>query len=156
MARSLPATLILLLLVSAPYCYATPAAAPAKQAKTTWQQLTAQQRPVLAPVAAKWDQMPERQRKKLIVVANTYPKMKPQEQARITARLTEWAKLSPQERDLARARYKQIKKLPPEKHKEVRKKWEQYRAEQKPSSQALQPADQPQPYITEDESPSSH
>lgn len=166
MARSLLATLTAVLVMTAPVCQGalttpptgptTGAVATAKEPKApTWLQLTAQQRQSLAPLADEWNQMPDRQRKKLVGVANQYPKMKPQEQQRVKERLTQWAKLSQQERELARERYKKMRKLPPEKHKEVKKKWEQYQAEKKQATQAWQPTDQTQPYVTQEGAPST-
>jgi hypothetical protein len=162
MARSFLATLIFVWTAVTPLVYAAPPnpAATAQAATPTkgptapaWQQLTPAQRGVLLPLAAEWNQMPAQQRNRLVGVANQYPKMKPKEQQRVRERLTDWAKLKPHERELARERYKKMKQLPPEKHKDVKRKWEQYQAGKKPPPQAWRPTDQPQPYVTEDATP---
>ena len=108
----------------------TPKPEPPEPKALTWQQLTPQQKQLLAELAPQWDTQSDRLRNNLVKVANKYPQMKPDEQVRVRQRITRWASLTPAQRQAARERYKQIKKQPPEKQKEVKKKWEKYQTQQ--------------------------
>ncbi len=124
----------------------------------TWQQLTPQQKQLLAELASQWDRQPDRLRINLVKVANKYPKMKPDEQARVRKRITRWASLTPEQRETARKHYQLLKKQPPEKQKEVQKKWEAYKAQQRaepPAAIAPTPGEvlPSQETAPEDESP---
>ena len=118
-------------------------AEPPEPKALTWQQLTPQQKQLLAELAPQWDQQPDRLRNNLVKVANKYPNMKPDEQLRVRHRITRWASLTPEQRQVARERYKQIKKQPPEKQKEVKKKWEKYQTQQGQPSPMIPPASTP-------------
>ncbi len=154
MVRSVLAALGLFCLALAPTCQASdkalsPKPSTTKSAKVepkapTWQQLTPQQKQLLAELATQWDQQPDRLRNSLIKVANKYPKMKPDEQQRVRRRITRWASLTPEQREIARQRYQKIKTQPPEKQKEVKQKWEKYKA-QKQSEPTAQPLLEPDP-----------
>lgn len=93
----------------------------------TWTELTAEQKGVLAPLAAEWDKMDGFRRKKWLGIAHRYQSMSPDEQARLQRRMTDWAKLTPDERKLAREKYKSLQKAPPDKKKAVKLKWQEYK-----------------------------
>ena len=116
-----------------------PVAAKPEPKAPNWQQLTAQQKQLLAELAPQWDQQTDRLRNGLIKVANKYPKMKPDEQERVRGRITRWANFTPEQRDAARAHFQNIKKQPPEKQKEVKRKWEKYKAQQQMPVSAVTP-----------------
>lgn len=93
----------------------------------SWVQLTAEQKRILAPLAADWDKMNGFRRKKWIGIAQRYPSMNADEQSRIQRRMTDWAKLTPEERKQARDKYLALQKAAPEKKESVKLKWEEYK-----------------------------
>lgn len=93
----------------------------------SWVQLTAEQKHILAPLAADWDKISGFQRKKWIGIAQRYPSMNAEEQTRIQRRMTEWAKLTPEERKQARDKYLALQKAAPEKKESVKLKWQEYK-----------------------------
>lgn len=102
-----------------------------------WNELSYEQKRILAPVFGEWDKMPSHQRKKLLGVAKGYPKKKPDEQQRIQKRLKDWSRLTPSEREQARKKYEQLKQLPPEKRQEVKQKWQKYQQLPEEKKEAL-------------------
>jgi hypothetical protein len=91
-----------------------------------WNELTAQQKSVLAPLGGDWDAMEYHRRKKWIGIALRFPDMAPDEQRRIQGQMQEWAKLSPEQRRLAREKYQAMNQLPTDKKQELKQKWEEY------------------------------
>jgi Protein of unknown function (DUF3106) len=72
-----------------------------------WVELNAQQKSVLAPLAADWDSMEAYRRKKWIG-------------------MQEWTNLTPEQRRVAREKYQTMSQLPSEKKQELKQKWEEY------------------------------
>ena len=91
----------------------------------TWQELSPQQKQILAPLGTEWDQMDDARRKKWVGIAARYPHLTLDEQTRIQGQMQEWAKLSPQQRKAVREKYKAMRKAPPEK-RSTREQWERY------------------------------
>ncbi len=95
-----------------------------------WVALSAQQKTVLAPLAADWDAMESYRRKKWLGIAQRFPTMSGEEQLRVQAQMQEWAKLTPEQRRQAREKYQSMSQLPTEKQQELRQelkqKWEEY------------------------------
>jgi len=91
-----------------------------------WNQLTYDQRKILAPLGGEWDSLRPWQREKMLDIAKDYPKMDAQKQLRVQRRLYRWSRMTPFERENARQRYQQFYALSPEKQDEVRKKWLTY------------------------------
>lgn len=92
-----------------------PSVAPAPSAITSkphWNELTEQQRSVLAPLAPSWESLESARKRKWLAVAVTYPQLGPAEQAKLQARMAEWAALSPRDRAVARLNFAETKKLP--------------------------------------------
>ena len=92
----------------------------------TWNQLTYDQRKILASLGGEWDTLRPWQREKMLDIAKDYPKMDAQKQLRVQRRLNRWSRMTPFERENARQRYQQFYALSPEKQEEVRKKWLEY------------------------------
>ncbi len=106
------------------------AGAAAQQAAPSplWQQLSAAQRDVLAPLGGDWNNLDDERRRKWLNLAARYPSMTPDEQARMRARMSYWASLSPKERVEARERYKRLQAMPPDQREALAKQWEAYEA----------------------------
>lgn len=91
-----------------------------------WNELTVQQKTVLAPLGGDWDAMEYYRRKKWIGIAVRFPAMTPDEQRRIQGQMQEWGKLTPEQRRLAREKFQTVNQLPTEKKQELKQKWEEY------------------------------
>ena len=91
-----------------------------------WSLLSAQQKAILAPLAAEWDKLDNVRRKKWLGIAERYPGMKPEEQRRMQDRMREWANLTPEQRAKVRDSYKEFSQLPSEQKQTVKQKWEAY------------------------------
>ncbi|NNM82448.1 MAG: DUF3106 domain-containing protein [Burkholderiales bacterium] len=111
------AALILGLSISFASLAAPPGRAP------QWDELSPQQRAVLAPVASQWNNFPEFQKRRLLGVAKRFPQLTPIQQKRVQSRLREWSRLTPEERSQARKNFRSLKKLPPDQRKAVKQKW---------------------------------
>jgi hypothetical protein len=112
-------------------CLSLLASLPVRAADRTnpsWNQLTAEQRRVLAPIESQWGNLDPVRKRKWIGVADRYPKLSPQEQQRLQKRMSEWAALTPEQRNAARERYREFEQLPPERRQAAREKWEQYQS----------------------------
>lgn len=115
------------------WLYLPLAGSAAQPVRPTWNELTAVQRDILAPLQADWLEFSPEQRKRWVALADRYPKLKPAEQKRVQERMSEWAKLTPKQREAARARYRALSKLSPEQRNAVIKQWtESQEAQQAP------------------------
>lgn len=99
--------------------------AAAAHAQPDWNQLTPQQRSVLAPLERDWTRVTPAQRQKWVEVANRYRSLPPDEQARIQQRMSDWSRLSPQDRARARLNFQEARQVGRE---ERQQQWEAYRA----------------------------
>ena len=109
---------------------ALPLSVSAQKAGLAWQQLTAEQQRILAPIQGEWDKLDTMRKNKWIGIAQRYPKMSPDEQARLQRRMKEWASLTPEQRQAAREKYREFEQLSPEERQAMREKWEKYRQAQ--------------------------
>lgn len=91
-----------------------------------WNELTAQQKSVLAPLGGDWDAMESYRRKKWVGIALRFPGMTPDEQRRVQGQMQEWTKLTPEQRTLAREKFQTVSQLPTEKKEALKQKWEEY------------------------------
>lgn len=91
-----------------------------------WNELTIQQKTVLAPLGSDWDALEYYRRKKWIGIAIRFPAMTPDEQRRIQGQMQEWGKLTPEQRRQAREKFQTVNQLPTEKKLELKQKWEEY------------------------------
>lgn len=106
---------------------ATPSpAAIATPPQPRWNELTVQQKTVLAPLGGDWDAMEYHHRKKWLGITVRFPNMAPDEQRRIQGQMQEWAKLTPEQRRLAREKFQAVNQLPTEKKQALKQKWEEY------------------------------
>lgn len=92
---------------------------------TEWQELSAEQKQVLQPLAPHWSRMDETGRDKWVNVANRYKELSPTDKAKVQERMSQWAKLPAQERGEARLRFQQTRQLSSDQRQE---KWAAYQA----------------------------
>lgn len=93
----------------------------------SWDQLTGDERKVLAPLGSEWDTLRPWQREKMLDIAKDYPSMDAQKQQLVQKRLNSWSRMTPYERENARKRYQQFHSLSDHKKAEVRKKWAEHK-----------------------------
>ena len=93
----------------------------------SWQQLSLEQKTILAPLSEQWNNMENLRKKKWLSIAQRYPTLKPEERTRLQERMKEWASLSPEQRAKARGTYKEFQMLPGEQKESLKQKWEIYK-----------------------------
>jgi len=91
--------------------------------KLDWNDLTAAQRQMLAPLASGWDKLKPSTRKKWIEISRHYVSMTPAEQARVQERMHDWVNLTPEQRRQVRENYARNRMLDTEQRA---KRWLQY------------------------------
>ena len=110
----------------------SPASAVIALKQPSWNELTVEQRSVLAPLSREWDTMEAHRKKKWLGIAQRFSSLTPDEKARVQQRMKEWAALSPQQRDAARDTYRAIQLAPPEQRDQIREaikqQWDEYSA----------------------------
>jgi hypothetical protein len=94
-------------------------------ADAAWQNLSAQQKTALAPLAPHWLQISASQKNKWLAISNNFDKLSPKEQATLHERMADWAALSPQQRAQARLTFNETKSLGAD---EKKTQWEAYQA----------------------------
>ena len=102
----------------------------ADRSTPAWQQLTAEQQRILAPIQGEWDSLDTLRKRKWLGIAQRYPKMSADEQQRLQLRMKEWVSLTPEQRRAARDKYREFEQLAPEDRQAMRNKWEKYKQEQ--------------------------
>lgn len=90
-----------------------------------WNQLSAAQRGVLAPLQSAWSAMDGQRKDKWVELANRYPSLAPAEQQRIQSRMADWSQLPPSQRGQARLNFQEARQVPAE---ERQARWEAYRS----------------------------
>jgi hypothetical protein len=100
-----------------------PAAASTPKHSGNWDDLSAVQQKILAPLEEDWSYLSKERRQKWIQVANLYPKMKRVDQERLQSRMNEWSKLSQKDRRIARDNYLSSLRFPAE---EKASAWQAY------------------------------
>ena len=105
-----------LALLAALACFALPVAADQHSDKPiAWQDLPADARSALAPMADRWNQLkPKQQHRLLRKVGNK----------KFKQGADRWKQLSPEERERIKQSRGRFKELPPEKRKALRQRWE--------------------------------
>lgn len=103
-----------------------------------WQELSAQQKQILAPLGPEWDQMEDARRRKWLGIAARYPHLTADEQARVQTQMGEWAKLTPQQKQAVRAKYKALQQATPAQRAAMREQWEKYQELPEEEKQRLQ------------------
>lgn len=106
------------------------ATAPANPASTiasasSWQQLTAQQKQALSPLARQWASLTPQQQSKWLAISQNFAQWPASEQATMHTRMADWVALSPQQRNQARFNFNVVQGLPKE---DKKAKWEAYQA----------------------------
>ncbi|WP_395007167.1 DUF3106 domain-containing protein [Undibacterium sp.] len=98
--------------------------APATSAnKTSWKNLSLEEKKALAPLANEWDKMDATRQKKWLGVSHKYSNMKPEEQQRVQERIKTWVKMTPEQRMSVRENFANTAKKSPE-QKSIQ--WQQY------------------------------
>ena len=92
---------------------------------STWQNLSAQQKIALAPLAPHWTQLSAAQKNKWVALSNNFDKMPAKEQATLQDRMANWAALSPNQRAQARLTFNETKSIGAD---EKKTHWEAYQA----------------------------
>jgi hypothetical protein len=100
-----------------------PAASIVPKHSGNWDDLSAVQQKILAPLEEDWSYLSKERRQKWIQVANLYPKMKRADQERLQSRMNEWSKLSQKDRRIARDNYLSSLRFPAE---EKASAWQAY------------------------------
>jgi hypothetical protein len=90
-----------------------------------WNELTAQQRQVLAPLSNDWNSIDDRGKERWLGVAGRFHKLPPEEQQRANQRMVEWSHMTPQQRTQARLNFQETRDVP---KAERQARWEQYQA----------------------------
>jgi len=103
------------------------AQAPARPAETRpgWNELSADQKRALQPLAGTWGSLSEGQKRKWIALSRNFASLPPAEQAKMHSRMTDWVALSPQQRAQARLNFGETKNLSAD---DKKAKWEAYQA----------------------------
>jgi hypothetical protein len=84
-----------------------------------WNQLNAEQRDALSPLAADWDKYDPARKKKWLEIAARYKDLSPEGQQKMHERMPDLARLTPEQRKMARENFKRAYALPPEKRREL-------------------------------------
>ena len=113
----------------------------ADRSTPAWQQLTAEQQRILAPIQGEWDSLDTLHKRKWLGIAQRYPKMSADEQQRLQRRMKEWVSLTPEQRRAARDKYREFEQLAPEDRQAMRNKWEKYKQEQAAKEAAAKAAE---------------
>ena len=128
MAEAFRAIIIGLALTIASALLPAPAHSQTIRKGPSWNELSAPDRQVLAPLAPDWNNFDLLRKNKWLAMAKRYPTRDSADQQRIHERMEGWAKLSSQERQAAREKFKGLKKLPLEKRIELSNKWIEYQS----------------------------
>jgi hypothetical protein len=95
----------------------------ASATKTSWKNLSIEEKNALAPLANEWDKMDVTRQKKWLGVAHKYSNMKPEEQQRVQERIKTWVKMTPEQRMSVRENFANTSKKSPE---QKSAQWQQY------------------------------
>jgi hypothetical protein len=90
-----------------------------------WNELTPEQRRVLAPLSNDWNSIDDRGKERWLGVAGRFPKMPPEEQQRANQRMVEWSHMTPQQRTQARLNFQESRGVSKE---ERQARWQAYQA----------------------------
>jgi hypothetical protein len=91
-----------------------------------WNELSASQRRILAPLAADWNNgIDSRSKERWLDVAARFHKLPPEEQQRATQRMVEWAHMTVAQRTQARANFQALRSVSPA---EREARWKAYQA----------------------------
>lgn len=100
----------------------------------TWQQLSAQEKTALAPLADRWNELTEIQRGKWQQVARQFHQLPAADQIVLQERMSDWVALSPTQRNRARLNFNVLQSLSTE---EKRTRWDEYQALSEDRKKAL-------------------
>lgn len=106
----------------------------ATDAEPRWDQLSAQERQALSPLASIWSSLSQGHRRKWQALAKNYAGMSISDREKLQSRMAEWAALKPKEREQARLNFAQAKKVPPDARVAT---WEAYQSLSEEERRAL-------------------
>ncbi|MDX8379408.1 MAG: DUF3106 domain-containing protein [Gallionella sp.] len=93
----------------------------ARASAKPWNDLTAPEQQVLAPIQPQWRQLSDKQHHHFRHLAHQYSALSTNEKMRFSIRLSSWAKLTPRQRQAARDKYRAFSRIPKEKREQVKK-----------------------------------
>ena len=93
------------------------------ESKSNWEDLTAAQKQILAPLASGWNELKLSTRKKWIEISKRFARMSSTEQTRVQERMHDWVNLTPEQRRLVRENYARNRQLDTEQRA---KRWAEY------------------------------
>ncbi|MCC6611205.1 MAG: DUF3106 domain-containing protein [Burkholderiales bacterium] len=124
------------------FAFVPAAHAASSKSGPAWDQLTSQQRQILAPIQSEWASLDAAHKRKWLGIAKRYPAMTEKEQARLQERMREWVNLTPDERRAARAQYREFEQMSPKERRAVRKQWDAYQRERQDEARKAEEARQ--------------
>lgn len=120
-----------------------PAQATTRDDEPRWEQLTAAERHVLAPLQHEWPSIDATRKQKWRELAAQFPRLSPDRQELLSSRMKAWARMTPAERSAARLRYQEAKQIS---EAERRARWQSYQSLPEDQRKAL--ADQAKRRVT--------
>lgn len=91
--------------------------------KANWEDLTAAQKLILAPLASGWNSLKLSTRKKWVEISKRFASLSPTEQSRVQDRMHDWVNLTPEQRRVVRENYAKNRMLDTEQRA---KRWAEY------------------------------
>lgn len=91
--------------------------------KAEWEDLTAAQKLILAPLASGWNSLKLSTRKKWVEISKRFASLSPTEQSRVQDRMHDWVNLTPEQRRVVRENYARNRRLDTEQRA---KRWAEY------------------------------
>jgi hypothetical protein len=126
---------------------AGPSSTTATQARSVthplWNELNAEQREALGPLAPDWDKFDSDRKRKWIEMAAKYPNMSPEGKKRFHERMPQLAKLTPEQRETARENFRHAYSLPADQRQAVTQKYQELPEERKKALAAQAHAKKP-------------
>jgi hypothetical protein len=100
----------------------------ATQARTVthpfWNELSAEQREALGPLASDWDKFDSDRKRKWLTMAAKYPNMSPEGKKRFHERAPQLSKLTPEQRETARENFHHAYSLPADERQALTQKYQ--------------------------------
>jgi Protein of unknown function (DUF3106) len=145
---------LLMGLAAGPVLAQSPAQAPGPGSSTTaaqarsvahplWNELSADQREALGPLASDWDKFDSDRKRKWLEMAAKYPNMSPEGKKRFHERAPQLSKLTPEQRETARENFRHAYSLPPDQRQALTQKYQGLPEERKKALAAQAHAKKP-------------
>jgi hypothetical protein len=108
-----------------------------------WNELTAEQREALGPLASDWDKFDLDRKRKWLAMAAKYPNMSPEGKKRFHERAPQLSNLTPEQRETARENFRHAYSLPPDQRQALTQKYQGLPEERKKALAAQAHAKKP-------------